>query len=122
MQKSKNELSLLKIIKNFKRKVKINKIKMQDTETNIKAITNENLAKRTQKVKNIANSWASDISAIISESEEWKEYSNEPCTKFALYHISKGIIKNQLLRRMFMDASDIYISRHVQKRNEKQKA
>jgi len=95
---------------------------MQETETNIKAITNECLEKRTQKVKNIANSWASDISAIISESEEWKEYSNVPCTKFALYHISKGIIKNQLLRRMFMDASDIYIARHIQKRNEKQKA
>lgn len=94
---------------------------MLKTEIVVPVIADSDLKKRVESVRKIANNWAADISALVTESEEWKNYTNDPCTADRLRPMANGIVKNQSLRRMFMDASDIYINRHLEKRGAQQK-
>jgi CMP-N-acetylneuraminic acid synthetase len=91
-------------------------MQIEDLDTQVLLILDKDVLKRTKTVKKIANNWAQEICDIISETEEWKKYSNEPCNVPRLHHLSKGTIKNQKLRRIYMDATEIYINKHLEKR------
>lgn len=83
-------------------------------ETQIHTISDNDILSRTKSAKKIANNWAQEICDIISETEEWKKYSNEPCNVPRLHHLSKGTIKNQMLRRIYMNATEVYINKHLE--------
>jgi hypothetical protein len=84
-------------------------------------ISNEELILRSESCRALSNSWRSDIADIISELPEWKEYSNSPCTYDKTQHLSKAATKNQRLRRIYMNATQIYINKHLKERNAQQK-
>lgn len=91
-------------------------MQIEHLDTQILLVSEQDILKRTETVKKIANSWGTDIAKIISESEEWKDYSNTSCSYERLIHLSKATIKNQKLRRIYMDATEIYINKHLEKR------
>jgi hypothetical protein len=91
-------------------------MEIQHLDTQSLLISNEDLLLRSESCKVLSNSWRYDIAEIISELPEWKEYSNAPCTYDKTQHLSKATIKNQRLRRIYMDATEIYINKHLDKR------
>jgi hypothetical protein len=81
----------------------------ETTEVKIEPITDAQLKEISDKLSKVNQSWASDLAARITKTEEWKDWSNDPCTDSTVRHIGKAVIKSQRHRLLFMrEASEMF--------------
>ncbi len=86
------------------------------------SISDKQLKEVTDKVKKCDKSWAESIANNISQTKEWKDYTNNPCNPDQVYHISRGTIKNQTHRLLFVESAALVIQAHAEKMSRAEKA
>jgi len=57
------------------------------------------------KIKALYPNWIVLVAQGISKEKDWKNWTNNDCTEDNARHISKGVIKGQMHRRLFMKVS-----------------